>query len=103
MGDNKPDAKKKRAQAHFILYTVLIYLVVIGVAVGVEDIKPVFNIVGAICSTSIAILLPCLFYFKLIQKNQQRKSWMYYTAIVIFCVMGPYAIFSIVALYVHPN
>lgn len=85
------------------MYTVLIYLVVIGVAVGVEDIKPVFNIVGAICSTSIAILLPCLFYFKLIEQQEQRKSWIYYTSIVIFCVMGPYAIFSIVALYVHPN
>lgn len=69
VGDMGTRKKRKYVRAHFVMYTVVIYLVVIGVAVGVEDIKPVFNIIGAICSTSIAILFPCLFYIKLIDKN----------------------------------
>jgi amino acid permease len=85
------------------LYTILIYLVVVGVTLGVEDIKPVFNVVGAICSTSIAILLPCFFYFRLIGIKEQPTSLIYYISIVLFCVMAPYAIFSILALYINPN
>lgn len=95
-------ARRRRARVHFVLYTILIYLVVVGVTVGVEDIKPVFNVVGAICSTSIAVLLPCFFYFKLVALKEQPSSWRFYLSKVLFWVMSPYAIFSILALYIHP-
>jgi amino acid permease len=64
---------------------------------GVEDIESVFNIVGAICSTSIMILLPTLFYVRLIGKKKQQKGVKYYLSIVIFGVMAPYALFAIIA------
>ena len=67
---------------------------------GVESIESVFNIIGAICSTSVSILMPCFFYFKLIKMRKQPKNVKYYISIALVCIMTPYAIFSMVALYV---
>ena len=67
------------------------------VAVLVSNIEAVFNIVGAVCSNSIGVLLPCLFYFMLVHKKKKSKGIKYYLTIVIFVVMLPYALFSIIA------
>lgn len=96
-------AKKKKANFHFVIYTLGIYLVIVGVAVGVDDIEAVFNIIGAICSSSIGILLPCYFYFMLVNIKKQARTLKYYIAFFLFVVMAPYSIFSIVALYVNPS
>jgi amino acid permease len=93
--------RKKKANLHFIGYTLLIYLVIVGVSVGVDDIEAVFNVIGAICSSSIGILLPCFFYFRLVVKKRKARTLKYYVALVIFAVMAPYCLFSIVALYVN--
>jgi hypothetical protein len=79
-----------------------IYLVIVGVAVGVDDIEAVFNIIGAICSSSIGILLPCFYYFMLIIKKKQPRTIKFYVSFCLFAVLTPYALFSIVALYVEP-
>jgi len=94
--------KKKRANLHFILYTFGIYLVIVGVALGVDDIEAVFNVMGAICASSISILLPCFYYIMLMRKQGQQKTVKYYVAIAVLAVMTPYSIFSVVALYVNP-
>lgn len=92
--------RRKKARLHFVLYTVGIYLVIIGVSMGVDSIESVFNIIGAVCSTSVSILMPCFFYFQLINMRKQPKHITYYIAIVLLCIMGPYALFSIAALYI---
>ena len=79
----------------------VIYLVIIGVAVGVDDIEAVFNIVGAVCSTSIGILLPCFFYVKLISMKKQRKNWKYFLSAAMFWVFGLFAIFAIISEYIQ--
>lgn len=61
-----------------------------------------FNVIGAICSSSIGILLPCYFYFMLVIKKKRAKTLKYYVALTVFVIMAPYSIFSIVALYVNP-
>ena len=63
--------RRKKARLHFILYTIGIYLVIIGVSMGVDSIESVFNIIGAVCSTSVSILMPCFFYFRLINIRKQ--------------------------------
>ena len=78
----------------------ILYLITIGAAMGLDDIEVVFNAVGAICSTSIALLLPCFFYIRLVNLKGQPKNIKYYLAIAIICIMGPYALFSIIALQV---
>ena len=83
----------------FVVYTLLIYAVVIGVAMGVDDIEIVYNAIGAICSTSIVVVLPCLFYVRLIKKNNKAKGLRYYSSWILMIVMTPYSIFSIIALY----
>ena len=95
-------SRKKKANLHFVLYTLGIYLVIVGVALGVDDIEAVFNVIGAICSSSIGILLPCYFYFMLVIKKRQRRTLKYYVAVAVFAVMAPYSLFSVVALYVNP-
>lgn len=69
---------------------------------GVDDIEAVFNVVGAICSTSIGVLLPTFYYFMLVRKRKRPFTVKYYVAVVIFVVMAPYSLFSIVAHYVKP-
>ena len=68
---------------------------------GVDDIEVVFNAIGAICAASICPLLPCFFYFRLIMVKKQSRNIKFYMAILIFSVMAPYSIFSIISLYVN--
>jgi len=74
--------------------------VIVGVALGVDDIEVVFNVVGAVCSSSINILLPCFYYFMLVVKRKKEKTIKFYVAVAVFVLMAPYSIFSVVALYV---
>ena len=75
---------------------------IVGVSVGVDNIEAVFNVIGAICSSSIGILLPCFYYFRLIDKKKQPRNIKYYVSFILFLVIAPYALFSIVALYINP-
>lgn len=96
----KVEDRRKKARLHFIAYTMGIYMVIIAVSIGVESIESVFNVIGAVCSTSISILLPGFFYVSLTRSRKQPKTFKYYFAIALSCVMGPYAIFSMLALYI---
>lgn len=82
------------------MYTFVLYAIVIVVAILVEDIESVFNIVGAVCSTSIGVILPALFYFRQVDKKGKERTWKYYLSLSLFVVMIPYALFSIVASHV---
>ena len=62
---NQKQTKKKKARLYFFVYTAILYLIAVGLAIGVDSLEAVFNIIGAISSNSIGILLPCFFYFKL--------------------------------------
>lgn len=75
----------------------MIFAIIVSIGTTVDDIESVFNIVGAVCSNSIGILLPCLFYFMLVHRKNKKKTIKYYTTIVIFVIMLPYALFSIIA------
>ena len=72
----------------------------VGVAVGVDDIEPVFNAVGSICISALAPLLPCLFYFMLVIQKKQRKGLKFYASIIIFSIMLPYCLFAVISLYI---
>jgi len=74
--------------------------VIVGVGISVDDIELVFNAIGAVCSSSIGVLLPCFFYFKLVSKKRKMKRFLYYVSVLIFGAMLPFAIFSVVAKYV---
>jgi amino acid permease len=66
----------------------------------VQSIESVFNLVGAISCSAISTLLPLYYYIKLIQKKKKKKRKMYYVSIVMFSIMVPFSVFSVVALYV---
>ena len=71
-----------------------------GISIGVDDIEVVFNAVGAICAASVTPLFPCLYYVSLIIQKKQPRTSKFYLAIVVFSIMVPYCIFSIVSLYI---
>ena len=98
--EQSPADRRRKARGLFVGYTLLIYLLTVGVAVGVDDVEVVFNSIGAVCSTSIAILLPCYFYCRLVVLRGQPKTVRFYLSMVVFAVMAPYAIFSVIALHV---
>lgn len=45
------------------------YALVVGTAIIVGNIEPIFNVIGSIDSTAICYVLPCLFYIKLTRKK----------------------------------
>lgn len=59
--------------------------------------------IGAVCSTSVSVLLPCFFYFRLIMIKKQKRTYKFYLSIILFSTIAPYALFSIIALYVGPE
>jgi p-aminobenzoyl-glutamate transporter AbgT len=76
--------------------------VIVGVAMGVEDIQAVFNVVGAICSSSTGVLLPVFLYVRLVVVKKQRKTWKYFIGTAVLAVLIPYCLFSVAALYIQP-
>jgi amino acid permease len=94
--------RRKKANRLFYVYTFCIYAVIVGTGVALDDIEAVFNIIGAVCSSSIAVLLPCFFYFMLIIKKNKKRTFTFYATIIVFAIMAPFAILSVVAKYVHP-
>lgn len=93
--------RKRRAKLHFLLYTFFLFLVIVGVALAVDSIEAVFSLSGAICSSSVCVLLPCFFYFRLVAIKKPVRNWKYYGSIALFWAIGPYCIFSIVCLYIN--
>ena len=92
--------KHRQANKLFYIYTFVIFGVIVATGVVLNDIEAVFNLIGAICSTSIAVLLPCFFYFILIIKKDKKRNLKYYISIVVFGIMVPFALFSVVAQYI---
>ena len=72
--DNEQETRKKKARMHFIAYTFAIYAVMIGIALGVDDIEVVFNLLGGITISAIAPILPCVFYISLVYQKKQKRS-----------------------------
>jgi amino acid permease len=99
--DQRYTERKKKARLHFMGYTLLIYAVMVMVSLLVSDIEIVFNAIGGICTSSLAPLLPCYFYFRLVVRKKQPRTFKFYAAIVVFAVMAPYSLFSVISLYIN--
>jgi amino acid permease len=76
--------------------TSLLYTIIVLLAVLAGDIEFIFNIVGAICSTTICFILPYYFYSTITEKLGRRKGFVYYYTKIAVFILAPYAIFSIV-------
>lgn len=59
----------------------------------------VFNLIGALSSSSMNFLLPNYYYVKLVSLNNYKKDWKYYFSFGILVVMIPFCLFLVVALY----
>jgi amino acid permease len=99
--DEGREERRRKAKLRFLAFTAVIYVVIVGVALGVDDIEAVFNVVGAICSSSVCILLPTFFYIRLVHIKNKSKTWKYYLSCAILAVLTPYCLFSVAALYIN--
>ena len=67
-----------------------------------DDIATVFNILGAIASSSICLILPSFFYVALIRKYNKPKKTQYYLAMAMFIFFVPFGIFAVFAnIFIH--
>ena len=69
-------------------------------SIFLQNIELVFNFLGAVCETMVAVILPCLFYVMLVNREEQKKKFIYYIAILVLVFIIPYSIFSVIASYV---
>jgi hypothetical protein len=73
---------------------------IIVIAMFVNNIQSVFNLLGSISGCGISILLPLYFYVKLIYKKNKEKKTIYFIALVLLFIMSLFSVFTIVALYI---
>ena len=90
----------KRANREYIIMTIALNVLMIVASIFLQNIELVFNFLGAVCETMVAIILPCLFYVMLINREEQEKRFIYYFAIFVLAFIIPYSIFSVIASYV---
>lgn len=90
--------ERRRKESVYIFYglTGLLYSIIVVLAILVGDIEIIFNIVGAVCSTTICFLFPYYFYFAIADKQGRRKGFLYYYTKVAFVLLIPYALFAVV-------
>ena len=91
------EKKKKRAQVLFYIFTFVLYAIAIGIAIGVDDIEDVFNIIGAIASNMISFILPSLFYWIMVKRKNKEKKIQYYGAWAVFLLFIPLGIFAVIS------
>ena len=93
-------AGKGRKNVLYYVYTLMIHLFISIIALFLNNIEDILNLIGAICENLIAVILPCTFYFMLVRKEHKQKGCVYYLTIAIACLVAPYGIFTIVANYI---
>ena len=72
MAKNKEERRKK-SLVLFYVYTFILFGLAIMIAITVESIEEIFNLVGAIASNSIGFLFPSAFYlFSVLKKKKAR-------------------------------
>lgn len=64
--------KKKKEERLFVTVTACLLGILVIIAVLVTNLEFVFNLIGAIACNSIAIILPCLFYTKLVEMIKNK-------------------------------
>jgi amino acid permease len=90
----------KRKNLQFYVTTLAIHVAVSTIAVFLNNIEDILNLIGAICENLIAIILPCLFYAMLLRKQRKPRTRTYYFTIAVVAVITPYGLFTIVANYI---
>lgn len=78
----------------------VIFIVVVAIAMFVNNIESMFNLVGSISCSCQAMIFPLYFYVKLIYKKNKEKRPIYYISLILLVTMTLFSIFSIVALYI---
>ena len=68
--DDRQDRKKKALKL-FYLYTSIIFLCNIALGILVDSIEDVLNVVGAIGTNTIDLILPVFFYISLVRKKNK--------------------------------
>ena len=81
----------------FPVYTILLYLLLLIIAIAIGDLGPIFNIVGAIASNSIGFIIPPIFYICLILYKHKKAKIHFILACLMIVFAIPIGIFAIVS------
>lgn len=66
----------------YYLFSFLLYVLIVVLAIFISDIGPVFSLIGAICANGISFVLPAAFYMVL--RRKKRKVYHLSVALLVF-------------------
>jgi amino acid permease len=92
--------KRRKVRLFYVISTAINILVIVLIAMFVDNIESVFNLVGAVSCSAQSIIFPLYFYLRMIQVKKKKKKAIYYLSIVLLAIMLPFCVFSVVALYI---
>lgn len=92
--------KRRKVQLLYALSTMVNILVIMLIAMFVENIESVFNLVGAVSCSAQSILFPLYFYLRMTHVKRKKKKTIYYVSMVVLAIMLPFCLYSVVALYI---
>lgn len=87
----------------FVIKTLCLYITTIIIGIFVNSLQSVFNVVGSISTNSIVFILPCLFYFRLVEIKGKHKRLRYYLAKGMFLLFIFFSMFSIASNFITLN
>ena len=75
-------------------------MLVLAVGALLDDVAVVFNILGALSSSSMCLILPSFFYFSLVRKYEKPKQAKYYLAWTMFWFFILFGIFAVATNFI---
>lgn len=84
----KLEIEKQSKKVQFYIFTFLLQVSIVTVAILVQDIGPIFNVVGSISATAISYFFPCLFYVNLTKKKKNALTYISFMIIFAAAVVA---------------
>lgn len=86
---------------HFYIYTAVLFVIAVVIAIFVKNIEDVFSVVGSIAANALSFILPSMFYCFLIMKKNKTRKPHFYIAGFVFIYFIPFGIFSMMTKIVY--
>lgn len=93
-------SRKAQSKILFVVFTILVFAVIISIAASLNEVEDVFNICGAIAANGTCFIFPCMFYVMLIRKRNKPKKLKYWMALAGFIFFIPFGVFAVVSMFI---
>lgn len=67
----------------FFVLSISLFLIVLIIAMLVDSLGAVFNVIGSIASNFIGFIFPCLFYILINEKSEKNRGFNFIISIIL--------------------